>query len=578
MRSESFDVVIVGGTPGGIMAAIAAARAGSTADILERTSHIGGLPANGLGATDIATRGATAGLFVEFVERIRAHYTAAYGPDSEQAGLCSGGYHFEASVAEKVLLAMLAEQSKVAVRLERQFDARPANLEVDGTKISALRVTERATGNAETYCGKVFVDATYEGDLAAAAGVPFRTCREGHAEFKEPLAGRIYKVWGGEVGPGSTGEGDDVIQAYNYRLCLTDDPARRVPIEMPARYDRAEFASLADDVKLNRITGSYQGELEFDGIGRVVNMVRLPNAKTDSNNQHQAFISTDLPEENYPWPTADWAWRDAFAQRLKEYSLGLLYFAQNDPALPEAFREKCRRWGLAKDEYTDNAHFPRQVYVREGRRIQGRYFFTAHDALPIQEGARPPVHSASITASHYPIDSHAVRKREDGRCHLDGFLSLSTKPYTVPYGVIVASQIDNLLIPVPVSGTHLGFSTLRMEPCWMALGQAAGAAAALAVQQGAHVPAVPIERIQRALLEQGAVLIYFKDAKPVDRGFKGLQWTALRGAEPAWQARLNDPITEGEAARFNAAAQTAAAFRAGETRGAFLERLYATLG
>ncbi|MCC7492630.1 MAG: FAD-dependent oxidoreductase [Fimbriimonadaceae bacterium] len=561
---QTFDLVVVGGTPGGIMAGIAAARLGRSVVILERTAHLGGLPANGLGATDISTRGCGGGLFRQFVNRVRQHYVDTYGATSPQVADCSDGYHFEPHVAEQVLLAMVAEQPGITVRLRRQFDALPANVTVVERRLTALRVTARDSGEVESYQGGVFVDATYEGDLAAAAGCRFSTRREGHAEFLEPLAGRVYKRWGTaptELGEGSTLQGDDTIQAYNYRLCLTADPSRRVPLAQPPGYDRSEYAGLADDVRLGRWTGLKGGPAV--GLERVVNSVKLPNGKTDSNNQHHAFISTDLPEENYPWPTADWAWRDRFAARLRHYTLGLLWFAQHDDALPAEFRAAAARWGLTGDEYADNGHFPRQVYVREGRRIQGEYQFTAHDALPVV-GGRPPVHATSITASHYAIDSHAHRKREPDRVHLDGFLSHPTKPYTVPYGVIVPADVDGLLTPVPVSATHLGFGTLRMEPCWMAMGEAAGAAAALSLAAGCAPRAVKLLDLQRELLRRGAVLLYYQDAQPGEPHYEALQLLGLRGLVAGWKANLAAPLAAAEAAQLGVPL--------GTPRGAALDR------
>jgi hypothetical protein len=548
-----YDVVIVGGTPGGVMSAIAAARLERSALLLERTAHVGGLAANGLGATDIATRGATGGLFLEFVNRVKKHYVDTYGVDSQQAKDCSDGYHFEASAAEKTFEQMLAEHPKITLLKQRQFDAKAENVALEGSKLVRIKVTNRETGAVEAYAAKCFIDATYEGDLAAAAGAPFRTRREGKAEYDEPLAGRVYKAWrsrNDEVGEGSSGEGDDTIQAYNYRVCLTTRSDNRVPIAKPANYNREEFASIADDVKADRwanIDGKRGGEMAIDNIGRIVNMVKLPNGKTDANNQHAAFLSTDLPEENYKWPTADWAWRDQFAQRLRDYTLGLIYFVQNDPALPEDFRQRCREWGLAKDEYTDNGNFPRQVYVREGRRVEGEHLFTAHDALPTTPGGRPPIYKTSITASHYSLDSHAHRKREPNRVHLDGFLSHPTKPYTVPYGVIVPKKVDNLLTPVPVSGTHIGFSTLRMEPCWMALGQAAGTAAAVSIKTGLIPRNIDTDRLQRELVKQNAVLIYFEDLTPAHPNFAAIQYWAVRGLLPEWKANADRPIDEATA-------------------------------
>ncbi|MBN1417730.1 MAG: FAD-dependent oxidoreductase [Planctomycetes bacterium] len=573
---RTFDVVIVGGTPGGIMAGVAAARSGRTAVILERTRHIGGLPANGLGATDIATRGATAGLFLEFVGRIRAHYVATYGEDSAQVRASSDGYHFEPSVAETVFEEMLAGEPRLTVARMRQFDADPRNAIIEGDRIVRIRALNRETNGIETYEGRVFIDATYEGDLAAAAGAPYRLGREGAAEYGEPLAGRVYKRWGGAVGPGSTLLADNAIQAYNFRLCLTDRPESARPIERPARYDREEYASIVADVLERRTTGDAVPE----GIARLVNRVALPNDKTDSNNQHLAFLSTDLPEENWPWPTSDWAWRDRFAERLRDYTLGLIWFAQHDPALPEGFRRECLRWGLARDEYADNGSFPRQVYVREGRRIDGEYLFTAGDAIPLGPNARPPIHASSITASHYPIDSHAVRKREPGRVHLDGFLSHPTRPYTVPFGAIVPKTIDNLLAPVPVSGTHLGYGTLRMEPCWMAMGEAAGIAASVAIEDGARIRDLDIRKIQARLLERGAVLIYYEDVAPSHPHFRALQSLGLRGFVPGWRARLDERASDADAARWirwSGVEMPDGAAPEGATRGSLLQAIHESM-
>lgn len=572
-KPRSFDVVIVGGTPGGIMAAVAAARCGHTAVILERTKHVGGLPANGLGATDISTRGATGGLFKEFVDRIHKYYVDTYGDNSPQVRDCSSGYHFEPSVAERVFEEMLAEQPGVTVLRLRQFDADPENVTLADGRLVEIRITNRETKRVEIYRGKVFIDATYEGDLAAAAGAPFRIGREGFAEYKEPLAGVVYKKWGGPVGPGSTGLADNSVQAYNFRLCLTTDKANLVPIPKPETYNREEFVSLIDDVKLNRTTGGTVPK----GIWRLTNMVKLPNGKTDSNNQHLAFLSTDLPEENWPWPTSSWEWRDRFAQRLRDYTLGLLWFAQHDAELPEDFRTECLRWGLAKDEYVDNDNFPRQVYVREGRRIEGEHLFTVHDSMPVEPGVRPPIYADSITASHYPYDSHAVRKREPGRVHLDGFLNRMTRPYTVPYGVIVPKKVDGFLTPVPVSGTHLGFSTLRMEPCWMAMGQAAGVAAVLSIEDKVQVRNVNITKLQNRLLEQKATLIYYEDVTPAHLYFNAVQYFGLRKLIPEWEARLTRSATDEGAKRWSAACGVAvpAEYAPGKTtRGELLHLLY----
>lgn len=563
LHGEKFDIVIVGATPGGIMTAIEAARMGKSSVILERTGHIGGLPANGLGATDIATRGATTGLFSEFTEAIKQHYTDTYGAESQQVKDCSDGFHFEPSVAEKVFGDMIAAEGRlIDVRTMRQFNFSTGDIAMtdNGRRIASIRVIDRLTGKEEFYEGKIFVDATYEGDLGAAARVPFRIGREAAWEFDEPGAGRTYEYWKSTPAEGSTGEADNAVQAYNYRLCLTRDTTQLVPFFKPERYDRSEYESLVEDVWTGRHTwkamrdvtpemmernrrhlleGGERSITPWDswGIEKLVTINTEPNGKTDANNQHAAFISTDLPEENWPWPTASWEWRDRFAQRLRDYTLGLFWFAATDTALPPQFRREIGKWGFSAQEYKDNGNFPRQVYVREGRRFEGMYFFTAKDALPVVEGGRPPVHATSITASHYALDSHAARKRETGRVHLDGFISYPTAVYTVPYGVIVPKEVENLLLPVPVSGSHIGFSTLRMEPCWMALGQAAGAAAAIAIDRATTVQKVPIKLLQQRLLDENATLIYFKDIRPGDPGFAEAQRLGLQGKIAGWSVK-----------------------------------------
>jgi hypothetical protein len=578
LSAQSYDIVIAGGTPGGIMTAIAAAREGKTSLILERTHHIGGLPANGLGATDITTRNATTGLFYEFVSRIKNYYIEKYGENSQQVMDCSDGYHFEPSVAEQIFHEMIrAQGNKITVLYNRQFDSNPQNIERKGNVIEAIQILNRESGQTEIYKAKIFIDATYEGDLGAAANIPFRVGRESRSEFDEVCAGKIYRHWGVQFGKGeksffnnyegfesegTTYQGDNAVQAYNYRLCLTNDKNNLKTITRPENYNRNEYISLIDDVYTGRNTGVEmldvtekmleanrkkirQGEktvLPGDpwGIAKVTNMVKLPNGKTDANNQHQAFISTDLPEENWPWPTAGWEWRDRYAQRLKDYTLGLLWFAQNDEALPPHFREACKEWGLSATEYTDNDQFPRQVYVREGRRLEGKYFFTANDALPVYLGQRPPVHKQSITASHYALDSHAVLKREKGRVHLEGFFGYESEPYTVPVGVLIPKNVANLLFPVPVSGSHIGFSTLRMEPCWMALGEAAGVVAAQMIEQNTTAQNIEILAVQKKLIANKATLMYYKDVSLDSPDFAMVQYMGISGYIPEWNAALDD--------------------------------------
>lgn len=541
-RKTEYDVVILQATPAGICSAIAAARRGCSVLILERTAFIGGLPANGLGATDIATRGCAGGLFKEFVDRVKRYYVDRYGAESREVQDCDHGYHFEPHVAEQTFNQMLEEHKDLITVLRNwQFDVDDTyNIMISEDSIQYIKAVMRNGEDAETFNGKFWIDASYEGDLIAAAHVPFFLGREGKHVYNEPGAGRVYKKWRGSESNGTTHQGDNAVQAYNYRLCLTNRPDNMAPFTKPTDYRRDEYVSMIEDIKLGLHTCHERpASLTFEqkeankrraeqgikpephslpGIVRLCSNVKLPRGKVDANNQHLAFISTDLPEENWPYPTSGWAWRDRFALRQRHYTEGLLYFAQNDPEVPAWFREELKPWGWAKDEYPENGHFPRQLYVREGRRMKGVYVFTAHDSLPDNDGDAP-FHADTVTATHYPLDSHAARKREPNRVHLDGFISYPNVPYTVPYRVMVPTAhpgrtpVRNLLAPVPCSASHIGFSTLRMEPCWMALGHAAGIAAAMSVKTGISAANLNVAELQSELLKDDATLVWNPELK-----------------------------------------------------------------
>ena len=565
-----YDLVVIGGTPSGIMAAIAADREGKTSLVVERSKHIGGLPANGLGATDINTREAVGGLFKEFIGRIDTHYKTTYGHLSKQHTASHGGYRFEPSVAEKVLEEMLSEHPKIKVLKHHQFDALKENIRMVDDRIESVKILNRDSNETIEVYSRQFIDATYEGDLIAAAGVPYFIGREAKSQYNEPYAGKVYKYWGGPVGEHSTYEADKSIQAFNYRVCLTKNPDKRVSIEKPDNYNREEYLSLVDDVIQGRHSGVKYHEFlkqhpekvkelamsdgsvppkvpdNPEGIKRLVHLIELPNDKSDANNQQVAMISTDLPEENWKWPDADWKWRDQFAKRLKDYTLGFFYFAQNDKALPDWFKEDIKQWGLDKEAYIDNGYFPRQVYVREGRRMDGVYHFTANDALPVKKDERPPIFNTSITSGHYSVDSHGVRKREKDRVHLDGFISYGTEPFTVPFGVMLPKRVKNLLAPVPVSGTHLGFSALRLEPTWMAMGEAAGLAASISIDKDVAVQSIDLLELQRKILKEKGVLIHFKDIKVGQKGFEGLQLMGVYGIIKSWKSNHSKRMRDSE--------------------------------
>ena len=600
MRAESgatkqTDIAVIGGTPAGIAAAIAAARAGLDVVLVEPSRHLGGLMTSGLGATDIRPNKSVGGIFRRFVGLVREHYASTYGEDSEQVRVCNGGYRFEPSLAERLLDELVAEQERLEVwrgwRLAWEggasmleggrwlVDTEPGadvtridetpERRVTGVTLAAVDEQGRATGERVGLEAREFVDATYEGDVALGAGAAYRIGRESREELGESHAGVVYQDFHDRMTyPGSTGAADRRIQAYNYRLCLTDDPSNRRVVERPADYDRRVYAPLVDDVRSGRMPGFWGPR----GGTAVLNFVPMPNRKSDANNHHYCFTSSDWAEANFDYPEAGPDRRLEIAAAHRAYTEGLVWFCQNDEELPADFREAACQWGLAADEFQDNGGFPRQMYVREGCRILGGYLFSASDALLDSSGGRSPTHWDSVASGGYQIDSHATRQREDlglgdseqphgRRVALEGFIGLheETVPYQIPYRVMLPEGIDGLLVPVAVSASHLGYGTIRMEPVWMALGEAAGTAAALALARGVRVRDVPRGALQRELLARGQVITYFDDVAPAEfPGFEkqpaGLseaaQFWGARGFFSHYAARLDDTLTEGEAQRW----------------------------
>lgn len=536
---RSYEVVIYGATPGGIGAALGAARQGRRTLLLEPTDHLGGMLTSGLGRTDILSHDAFGAVFREFADRVHAYYLERYGEQSDQVKECNKGLFFEPSVAKRILQEMTSKENLLQIHMSAELKG----VRVEGKRLLGIRVqTDAEEWEIE---GNLFVDGTYEGDLAELAGVPYRLGRESRDEWNEEYAGKLYMNFdeSKEVYPGSTGEGDDRIQAYNYRLCLTQNQDNFVAITKPQRYEREDYSTLATDVAEQRIKS----------IRDVINILSVPNGKTDCNNHHYCMCSTDLPEENTVYVDGDRETREQFAKRQIQYIQGLLWFIQHDEELPEPFRKDAQSWGYAADEYTDYDNFPPQLYVREARRIQGEYTFTENDARLAPGLERAPIQFDSIAIGDYPIDSHAVKKREpEGQNKaLEGFLGLNwlSEIYQIPFGVIVPQEIDGLLVPVAVSATHMGFGTIRMEPCWMQLGFAAGIAADLAITRGAEVRHVPIDALQISLLDREQRITYFEDAAWDHPARRAAEYFGTKGFFTSYAAGLDDPIPLSEASK-----------------------------
>ncbi len=547
-----YDVVVIGATPSGIAAAISAARMGQKVALVERTNHIGGMMTGGLSATDRRHRQASGGLFAEFLRRVERFYEQAYGRNSPQHRACRDGYLFEPKVALQVFWHMLAETPNLHLYLRQEL---VGVVSEKPNQITAVLLLDKNRGIRWQMNGRVFVDATYEGDLAAMAGVPYRVGREGRHEFGEEYAGEVF--WDSRNRQITFGkpDGDRKVQAYNYRLNLTKRADNLKLIAAPTDYNPNLYAEIAERVK----EGILWHPME------IVSLVKLPQEKFDANNTPGPFPSTDFIGANYDYPEADWHRREQIARAHRNYIVGLLYFLQTDHRLPNEFRIAAQHWGFAADEFVENENFPPQLYVREARRIIGEYTFTEHDARPTFAGRRAPLHEDSVAVAEYPIDSHATTPRDPKQPYLhEGFFYLPqiTVPSHVPYRVMVPTgrgareagrvkRIDNLLVCVAVSATHIGFGTLRLEPVWMALGQAAGTAAHLALIKNPENPSVrsvPVDQLQHLLLEQGQVIAFFTDLPPPNTDeFVAIQFFAVRGFFDTYEARPNDFVDEGAA-------------------------------
>ena len=511
--SRPFDCVVVGGTPGGIAAAVTAARMGRSVALVEENAHLGGMSSSGLGKSDIENRAAIRGFFAEFVERVHRHYLEKYGPDSENVRLCREGYYYEPSVAEATFDRMVEEQPSISLLKSHRLQS---TITREGTACGVV-VQDRGTGVQKRLPARLVIDATYEGDAYASAGARYRLGRESRQEFGEPHAGVVYFDYRKrEFLPGSTGEGDRRLPAYTYRLCLTTDPGNAHPLsEPPSDYDRSPYLGYFEDLKEGRLAGPKSFKpgrgyypSHFNTLVRALSVSEIPNRKTDVN-MNPRPLGFPFAEENQGYVEGDWEVRREIRTRIRRLTLGLLWFLQQDTEAPPAHRRIARRYHLPQDEFTDNGHFPFQLYIREARRLVGLHTLTELDVSRNQ--ARPEAGSFedAVAVGEFPVDSFPVRKRQPGdTAVLEGYLYMleNTRPYQIPYRIMIPESVDGLIVPVAASTSHVAYSSIRTEPTWMALGQAAGVAAHLALEQDIQPRQVPVGRLQEILRRQGQVL------------------------------------------------------------------------
>ena len=505
-QAAEADVIVYGATPGGFCAAIAAAREGAKVVLLEPTAHVGGVNTGGLSFSDSnqTVRSTLLGLFEEWHQRVAADYAArGVKLPYDVAVKDNSVWTYEPHVAARVTDAMLKEAG-VSVLTKQILEG----VEKAGAKIVGLRTS----GGMHT--AKVFIDATYEGDLMARAGVVWHLGRESRDEYGESYAGRQYPkakmaINGFDanglplpfitsVRPGDDQAGEETVMVYSFRLCLTKNPANRVPFPEPKAYDPARFELIR------------RYFLNYPNAPVPWDLYPLPGDKFDANNGIGKMFSMGLVGEANGWCASDPAGRAKLWEKHKEYTLELYKFLITDPAVPAKIRETMAELGLCRDEFPETGHWSPQLYVREGRRMDGRFTLTQHDVLKYPQKEDP------IAISSFPIDSHDCRRlalpdgvinegtifpvRMPGRRH--GYA------YHIPYRAITpaASECSNLLVPVALSATHVAYSSVRVEPTWMAIGQGAGVAAALAAKAGVTVQALDYPTLRTRLLAQNVVL------------------------------------------------------------------------
>jgi FAD dependent oxidoreductase len=521
------DVIVYGGTSSAVTTAIEVVRMGRSVIIVSPDKHLGGLTSSGLGYTDTGNKAVIGGLAREFYQLLYQHYMkpeswkwqrqSEYGNKGQGNPAIDGELRtmwiFEPHAAEDAFEQMIAK-NKITVYRDEWLDRDHGVIKKDQI-ISTIR-----TLSGKVFFGKIFIDATYEGDLMAASGVSYATGREankvyqeewngvqtGDIEYKhhdfgdlkispykipgDPFSGLLPRI--SSSNPGKRGDGDNKIQTYCFRTCLTKNVLNQVPFSRPERYDSTQY-----ELIIRLYNAGWRGTFnKFDPI---------PNSKTDVNN-HGPF-SFDNIGMNYDYPEANYERRKEIIKEHTIYQKGLLFFIANDSRVPSDVRDEMKKWGYSKDEFKDNDNWPYNIYVREARRMKGEYVMTENDVLCKRIVPHP------IGMGSYSLDSHNTQRyvKPDGFVENEGDIELPTKqPYSIDLGSIMPKREDclNLLVPVCVSSTHIAFGSIRMEPVFMILGQSAGTVACLAIEKKKTIYDLSYEEIKTRLESDNQILKY----------------------------------------------------------------------
>ena len=518
-----YDIVVYGGTSASVTAAVQAKQMGHSVVVISPDTHLGGLSSGGLGFTDTGNKQVIGGLARQFYHRLWKHYQrdeawswqkrSEYGNRGQGTPAIDGErrtmWIFEPHVAEQVFEDFIRESDITVLRDE--WLNRESGVEMKNGRIVAIR-----TLSGKIFRAKVFIDATYEGDLMAAAGVSYHVGRESQKTYGEnwngvqlgnrnqahyfekpvdpyvipgkPESGLLPRI--SDEPPGEHGSGDHRVQAYCFRMCLSRHPENRIPFPRPPGYDPSQYELL---IRLFD-TGYRDFFRKFDPI---------PNLKTDTNNS--GGFSTDNIGFNYDYPEATYARRREIIEEHRVYQQGLMYFVANDPRVPKEVQDRLREYGLAKDEFQDNGHWPHQLYIREARRMIGEYVMTEADCLTQRVTPQP------VGMGSYTMDSHNTQRyvTAEGYVQNEGDLGLRTpRPYAISMGSLLPkrSECSNLLVPVCCSSSHIAFGSIRMEPVFMILGQSAATIASLAIEEDLIVQDVDYDLLRSRLEADGQVL------------------------------------------------------------------------
>jgi hypothetical protein len=491
------DVCVFGGTAAGVSAACTAARFGHSVALTEFGKHIGGLTSGGLGYTDIGNKAAIGGFARSFYKLLGKHY----GKDE--------AWTFEPHVAEEALRNLLRD-ARVSVHLEQRLAS---------VAMSGKRIREITMENGHIFRAKIFIDCSYEGDLMAKAGVKYMVGREANARFGETLNGiraetpkhqftvavdpfkRPGDAASGllpfiqSAGFGTPGDADQSVQAYNFRLCLTKNPANKRPIDPPAGYDPKQYELLGRYLAALTAAGQTPALKQFIKIDMVT------PEKTDVNNN--GGFSTDFIGANYDYPNGDFATRANIWKAHEDYIRGFLTFLTTDERVPAAMRDELKQWGLCQDEFTDTGGWPHAMYVREARRMWSAYVMTEKNCRGVEKAGDP------VGLGAYNMDSHNCRRVvRNGRVDNEGDVQVGVKPYGVSFRSIIPKEEEcaNLLVPVCLSASHIAYGSIRMEPVFMILGQSAATAAHLALEKRVPVQSVDYDALRTRLLADGQIL------------------------------------------------------------------------